>query len=181
MVTIELIQQTNILLATTSLILGVFGVLLFIDLRTKQNFREIIEKVGMHGALFLTFFATLLTLLYSEVFGLVPCGFCWLERMMLWTQVPLVLTALYFKERFMPRHGIVLSWIGLVISLYHHYIQMGGSSFIACPSSGGDCAKRFMFEFGFVTFPLLAAILFAFLVVWYTYILKTRTNTHPTT
>lgn len=58
---------------------------------------------------------------------------------------------------------------------------MGGSSFIACPSSGGDCAKRFMFEFGFVTFPLLAAILFAFLVVWYTYILKTRTNTHPTT
>jgi hypothetical protein len=98
--------------------------------------------------------------------------------MMLWPQVLIVLTAIYFKERFAPRHGIVLSFAGLIISLYHHYIQMGGSQFVACPAAGAgaDCAKRFFFEFGFITFPFMAAVLFAFLIALYTYILKIRIN-----
>ena len=78
----------------------------------------------------------------------------------------------------MQRYGIVLSAVGLVISLYHHYIQMGGSEFVKCPAAGvgADCAKRFFFEFGFITFPFMSAILFAFLIALYMYILKVRSH-----
>jgi hypothetical protein len=54
---------------------------------------------------------------------------------------------------------------------------MGGSEIVRCPvaGAGSDCAKQFMFEFGFMTFPMLSAITFLFLIVLYIYILKTRT------
>jgi hypothetical protein len=53
---------------------------------------------------------------------------------------------------------------------------MGGIEFVKCPVAGvgADCAKRFMFEFGFITFPLLSGIAFLFLTILYIYILKTR-------
>ena len=117
-----------------------------------------------------------MTLVYSEGFGFVPCGLCWLERVFLYPQVFILGMALFYKEKVAARYGLLLSVPGLIISLYHHYLQMGGNKFIACPTSGGDCAKRIMFEFGFVTFPLLSAFLFLFLIVLYIYILKTRTD-----
>jgi hypothetical protein len=67
----------------------------------------------------------------------------------------------------------VLSLVGLVISLYHHYLQLGGSAFVKCPAAGDvDCAKRFMYEFDFMTFPLLAAAGFALLSALYYYMLR---------
>ncbi len=116
-----------------------------------------------------------MALIYSEVFGFVPCGFCWLERIFLFPQVFILLAALYFKDKLVARYGIVLSLIGLVIALYHHYLQLGGNAFVKCPAAGTvDCAKRIMFEFDFMTFPLLAASGFVLLSALYYYILRTR-------
>ena len=81
--------------------------------------------------------------------------------------------ALYFRDALVARYGIVLSIPGLLFALYQHYLQMGGSEFIVCPTSGGgDCAERILFAFGFMTFPLLAASLFIFLIVLYAYYLS---------
>lgn len=176
MVTIALIEQTNHVLAMGSVALLCIGLFLLFDLKKHTVCASFIRRFGLSLALALTLIGSVLTLVYSEIFGLLPCGLCWIERMMLWTQVPLLLTALYYNDRLIARYGIVLSSLGLLVSAYHHYIQMGGSAFIACPSSGGDCAKRFMFEFGFVTFPFLAVVLFAFLIALYRYILKVRTG-----
>jgi disulfide bond formation protein DsbB len=100
--------------------------------------------------------------------------------MMLYPQVIILGTALYIKDKtYASVYGIILSVFGLIISLYHHYLQMGGSQVIKCPAAGveADCAKRFFFEFDFMTFPLMSGILFLFLIVLYTYILKTRSVT----
>ena len=117
-----------------------------------------------------------MTLVYSEAFGFVPCGLCWLQRVFLYPQVFILGMALFYKEKIAARYGLMLSVPGLIISLYQHYLQMGGNEFLPCPASGGDCAKRIMFEFDFVTFPLVSAFLFLFLIVLYIYILKTRTS-----
>lgn len=176
MITIETIQTMNHLLAWGGLIVIAATIALIIDLRTKRVLSGHIQKWGLIVALKMTLVASALTLVYSEVFGVIPCGFCWIERVMLYPQVLILLAAAYFKDRLVSRYGIVLSGVGLLVSLYHHYIQMGGSQFIKCPAAGAgaDCAKRFIFEFNFITFPLLSAIIFAFLIVLYLYILKTR-------
>jgi disulfide bond formation protein DsbB len=86
--------------------------------------------------------------------------------------------ALYNKDKTIARYGIVLSVPGLIVGLYQHYLQMGGSELLACPTAGpgADCAKRILFEFGFMTFPLMSAALFAFLIILYLYILKTQNS-----
>lgn len=174
---LEIIQNLNYLLALGGIATIIFSGALIIDLRGAQKLNPYVQKWGLALAFFVTVSSVTMTLIYSDVFGIIPCGLCWLERIALYPQVLLLAVALWLKDTTMPRYGIALSCAGLIISLYHHYIQMGGSQFIKCPAAGAaDCAKRFMFEFNFMTFPLLAAILFVFLIVLYLYILKTRTN-----
>lgn len=177
MIEIETIQTVNRILSYFGLLAILGAVFLIVDLLGEQKLRTIVNRWGMHAALAITVAATGMSLVYSDVFGLIPCGFCWLERMMLFPQILLISTALYFKDKMFPVYGIGLSVFGFIVSVYHHYLQMGGSAFISCPAAGAgaDCAKRFFYEFGFMTFPLLSGILFAFLIALYIYIYKTRT------
>ena len=174
---IEQIQALNHILALGG-IAGIIVVLIILaDFLTKKKLSNVIRKWGMLFAFFTALGSSIMTLIYSEYFGIIPCGLCWIERIALYPQVILLGMAIYCKDSVMPRYGIGLSSIGLVVSLYHHYIQMGGSEFIKCPASGAsDCAKRFFFEYDFMTFPLMSAILFGFLILLYLYLLKVRTN-----
>lgn len=173
---IETIQNLNYILALAGICaLLAIGILMF-DMRVRHALTAPIKVWGMLVALFVTGSSSVLTLVYSEVFGFVPCGLCWLERIALYPQVLMLGMALYYKDALIARYGIGLSVFGLITSLYHHYLQMGGSEFVKCPAAGvgADCAKRFFFEFGFMTFPLMSAILFAFLIVLYWYLLRVR-------
>lgn len=112
------------------------------------------------------------TLLYSEVFGFVPCSLCWLQRIALYPQLLMVGVAFRAKDyTFFPLYGIVISAFGLVVAVYHYIYQMVPkevltSGALPCLADGSaDCADKVMNVFGFVTFPLLSAVTFAFLIV----------------
>ncbi len=118
-------------------------------------------------ALFSALLGSALTLYYSEVIGLLPCGLCWLQRAFLYPQVALYALALWTRDRGVAVYGIALSLCGLVLAVYQEYLQLGGSGVLPCPAAPGaaDCAQRTVFEFGYMTFPLMAATLFCFLIV----------------
>lgn len=172
----DTVQTINFILAFGGILVFLAGSILLVDLYTSKVFGKIINGWGIALGFVFTLASSAMTLVYSEGFGFVPCGLCWLQRVFLYPQVFILGMALVYKEKVAARYGLALSIPGLVIALYQHYLQMGGSEFIACPTSGGDCAKRFLFEFGFMTFPLLSAILFLFLIVLYIYILKNQTK-----
>jgi len=111
--------------------------------------------------------ASILTLVYSEIFGFAPCGLCWLQRAFLYPIPVIAAIALLVKDTGAWRYIVGLSVPGLVIALYQHFIQMGGSDVLPCPAAPGaaDCAQRLIFEFGYITFPLMAATAFALIVV----------------
>ncbi|MCR4281018.1 MAG: hypothetical protein NUV88_01655, partial [Candidatus Kaiserbacteria bacterium] len=49
-----------------------------------------------------------------------------------------------------------------------HYLQMGGASLVPCPAAASeavDCAVRFLYELGYITFPLMSFSVFAFLII----------------
>jgi disulfide bond formation protein DsbB len=174
---IEALQELNSILALLGIVTIGVTVIMAIDLFTKRALMPLVRTWGAFVVLLITIVASGMTLIYSEIFGILPCGFCWLERIMLYSQVILALVALYFKDtRMHPRNGIAFSGLGFLIAAYHHYIQMGGTQFIACPAGGSDCAKRFMFEYGFVTFPFLSAVLFALLIVIYIYMIRANSS-----
>jgi len=125
-----------------------------------------VRRVGLQVAGLVALLGSALTLLYSEVFGFLPCGLCWLQRVFLYPQVFLLAVAFFKKDTKVGDYITALSIPGFLIALYQHSIQMGGSSFLPCPATPGavDCGKRLIFELGYITFPLMAATLFAFLI-----------------
>lgn len=108
-----------------------------------------------------------LTLYYSDVLGYVPCGLCWIQRIFLYPQVALFGLALLKKDMDIFFYTKWLSVFGLIVSLYHNYIQLGYNPLIPCPVTAvfADCAVPPFIEFGFVTFPGMAVVLFTFIIL----------------
>ncbi len=122
---------------------------------------------------------TATTLLYSEVLGFIPCSLCWLQRVALYPQALVVLAAFKLKDaKNFPVYGIVLSVFGLLVAVYQYIYQalpqgLHDSGVLPCLADGtGDCSKKIMEVFGFVTFPFLSAVLFLFLIVLYVHMLR---------
>lgn len=107
------------------------------------------------------------SLFYSEVAGFPPCSLCWYQRIFIYPQIILLGGALIRRDRSVARHVLPLSIIGGVIALYNSYLQYGGSSIIPCAADPGviDCARRFVFEFGYLTLPLMSLTAFILLAL----------------
>jgi disulfide bond formation protein DsbB len=178
MITVELLQTINYYLALGGLLGIALIVVLVFDFLTGQRLKQYIHTLGVWAMFVLVLFTVSATLLYSEVIGIVPCGFCWFERIFLYPQLFILGVALYIKDKMVATYTALLSAVGFLIALYHHYIQMGGSQFIACPTSGtgADCAKQIMLEFGFITFPMLAVIGFGIILSISWYLLKSTNS-----
>ena len=118
---------------------------------------------------FITFGGMFLTLFYEYALHYAPCDLCWYQRIFLYPQVVLFGYAWYKKDRAVLPYALVLSIFGLVIALYHHALQIGFDLMKPCSSApfAVDCAKPSFIEFGFVTFPFMAVVLFGFLSLLY--------------
>ncbi len=140
-----------------------------------NDIASMLEKWGLWKGFVLALVGSALTLFYSEVLGIAPCAWCWIQRMMLWPQVLLFGLAIYKKDKNIADYSIIMSVVGLIVALYQHYLQMGGSSPIPCPATADkavDCAVRFLFEFNYITFPLMSATLFGFLIILMMFVRK---------
>lgn len=140
--------------------------LLVVYVTKNDMLEEYIARYTLPLAFVLAAVSTFFTLVYSEYLGVIPCGLCWLQRVFLYPQVLMFAVAWFKRDRGVVLYSIPLSIAGFVVALYQHALQMGMSSPLPCPAAGeADCAKRIVFELGYITFPLMAASLFAFLIV----------------
>jgi disulfide bond formation protein DsbB len=131
-----------------------------------------VPDFGLAAVFVVSVTSAIFSLVYSEHFGFIPCGLCWVERGFLYSLVVLTGVALFkqyhgARDRAVADYGIALALIGALISLYHHYGQMAGGPLSVCPTAGvgSNCARRLVFEFGYMTLPLMAATTFAFCIV----------------
>lgn len=177
------IQTINLLFAVVGLFaLGVVAALVFDYRYNGQAWYRRFVASYIWPLLFLTTVGGVLTtLLYSEVFGFIPCSLCWLQRVALYSQVFLVLGAYRMKDvQHFPVYGILLSSFGFLVAVYQYVYQavpqeLLASGIMPCLADGtADCSKKVMEVFGFVTFPFLSAVLFAFLIVLYIHLRRTR-------
>lgn len=112
----------------------------------------------------LTFISFVMSLTYSDYLGVVPCSLCWFGRIFMYGIMVLSGVALYRREaRSIFPYINIFAILGSAVSLYHHFLQItaSASSHLPCPASGGDCAKRIIFEYGHITFPWTAVVVFA--------------------
>ncbi len=60
-----------------------------------------------------------------------------------------------------------MSVIGAIVALYQSAIQWGilTTSVLGCTSVGGECAKIYVNEFGYITIPFMSFSIFVYLIV----------------
>lgn len=170
----QLVPITKIL-ATLTLLghIGIFVGLVYLVSRTAglitKEWRIVRQSPRFYfaTALFVALGGTLASLFYSEIAGFAPCGLCWLQRIFLYPQVILLGMALYYQEWQIAKYSIALSSLGGLVALYHSYIQFGGSPLVPCPlvATAVSCSQRFVFEFGYITFPVMSLTAFALIIL----------------
>lgn len=172
----ESVATINILLATGGIGLFIASSIMLFDIffQNRSNLQSLIKKWGLLVLSVLFIGTMFVALLYSEVFGFEPCGLCWTMRIFVFSQAIILPFAYIRKDTSFAFYGIILSFLGATVGLYQHYLQMGGSEFLPCPSAGGDCAQRILFEYGFMTFPLMGVALLVFAILTYSYLLKEK-------
>jgi disulfide bond formation protein DsbB len=170
-----LLPYLNHTLAVGTVVGQVYVVSIFLLLvlnRRQERRSQLLSYVASQAILigFLVAFASVvLSLFYSNVVGYTPCTLCWWQRIFMYPLVLLFGMALWKKDTKIVDYGIVFSVIGAVIGAYNHYIQLGGSPLVPC-SAVVSCAQRFVFEFGYISIPLMSFTGFMIIAVsLYTY------------
>lgn len=107
--------------------------------------------------------ATLGSLFLSEVAGWEPCKLCWYQRVLMYPQVLLLGVAWVCQTTDVRKYVLALSSLGILISLYHYFVQRFALS--GCSLNGVDCRVRYIFAYGYLTVPVMALTVFLWLLV----------------
>jgi disulfide bond formation protein DsbB len=111
--------------------------------------------------------ATLGSLYFSQVADFVPCELCWFQRIAMYPMViVLFVSALRGNIRVGVQYSFLFPIIGILISIYHIYIEQNPSAAPkACNVGGASCVTKWIDKFGYITIPVLAGTAFAAIIV----------------
>jgi len=141
---------------------------LFFRPRPDSAIGQWLSRQGIVLAFWISLAAVLGSLFYSEIAGFKPCELCWYQRIFMYPQVILLGIAWLKKEAAIIRYSLTLAALGATFSLYHNYISLGGQPLTACATFttvGVSCLQRYVFEFGYITIPLMALTAFALIIL----------------
>ena len=100
--------------------------------------------------------ATLGSLYLSEIVHLIPCTFCWYQRIAMYPLVVLLGLAAWRTDHGIRIYAATLASIGAVIAAYHRLIQVFPNLSGSSCSTGVPCTAAYFTEFGFVAIPYMA-------------------------
>jgi hypothetical protein len=113
--------------------------------------------------------ALLGSLFYSEIVGFRPCQLCWYQRLVWYPLVVVLLIAALRKSTRIGIYTLPLVVVGWGLAAYHYTIQLFPSLDAGACSAEVPCTLRWIWEFGFVSIPLMSLAgltLVGLLLVW---------------
>ena len=165
----------NKILSIGTIFLQFFVIIIAINLiffrKHNNKLLLILKDYTFHLGFLVAIGAVFLSLFYSEIVGFPPCELCWIQRIFLYPQLVLFGMELYKKDKSIVDFSIVFAILGSLTSIYHVYIESGGSSSLGCSalvpvnSNVVSCATRYIYEFGYVTMPIMALSLSLFIII----------------
>ncbi|GAA0596267.1 disulfide oxidoreductase [Virgibacillus siamensis] len=117
--------------------------------------------------------ALLGSLFYSEIMGYVPCELCWYQRILMYPLVIIYGVAAIKKDISVALPGLILSGIGMCVSIYHYLVQKLPALADAGNSCGlVPCNAEYVNYFGFITIPFMAGVAFIVIFVLHIILMK---------
>lgn len=125
---------------------------------------SLVHKNSLYAGLLFSMLATAGSLFMSEMAGFVPCELCWYQRVFMYPQAFIFLLAMYYRDSKVFLYSLFLSSIGLLIALWHVFIEYQ-PKFETCSETSISCSSIQFQAFGFVTIPFMSGSIFLFLVL----------------
>lgn len=125
-----------------------------------QGFKKFVFKKRVLITGLLALGGVIGSLTYSIVLGYEPCYLCWWQRIFMYSFAVLAFVSILFKKPLETIFLKSLAFLGLGFSLYHNIIDIGSVAGLDCGASSVSCTIRYVYEFGFMTIPMMALMLF---------------------
>jgi disulfide bond formation protein DsbB len=161
------ILSVGVIIIQATFIVAFLG-LIFYQPKKESELARFLVKKGIILAFIIALAATLGSLFYSEIAGYAPCDLCWYQRIFMYPQVIILGIALLYKDLGVIKYSLPLALGGLLFSIYHNYLIFSGSTLSVCTIStftGVSCLQRYVFEFGYITIPLMSFSAFALITL----------------
>lgn len=100
--------------------------------------------------------ATLGSLYLSEIVHLIPCTYCWYQRIAMYPLVVILGIAALRKDHGIRVYATALAVIGAAIAFYHRIVQIFPEINGSACSSSVPCTAAYFTLFGFITIPYMA-------------------------
>ena len=164
---LDTIHYLNVVLGFGAIILQIISVVSLFVLffgPKKNKFFNFIEKHFLVLGFLIAFFASLFSLVYSEVIKFPPCELCWFQRVFLFPQVFIFGVALWnnFRHQLSEsknviRYSILLLLVGFIVSVYQNFVYyFGEKGSTPCDATGVSCYQHLVSEFGgYISIPML--------------------------
>jgi len=165
------VHYLSLFLGSGAILLQVFSVLVLFTLLfypKKNPFLDFIDEYSLPILFLISFFASLFSLVYSEIINFLPCYLCWYQRIFMFPLVFLFGMAMWNKDKKIIKYALPLVGVGFIMSVYQNfYYYFGSGSSLPCDASGVSCYQRLVSEFGgYISIPMLAlTAFFAILVI----------------
>jgi disulfide bond formation protein DsbB len=164
----------SVLVSTATVVAQIAAVLIAValvrDLRapSRMPFSAWLHKHGITLAFLVALGATVTSFIFSEVIRWAPCTLCWYQRAFMVPLTVLLGLGLWWRDRNVTRYALIFALIGGAIALNHVWLQFSGMSLIPCPAPGPgvvSCDQRFIYEFGYLTIPVMSLTGFALIAL----------------
>lgn len=153
----DLVAGVTKILAVLTILSQIFIVIAWIALAMKnKKLLSIFKGKEFFFAFAIALSAMVTSLFYSYFANFPACDLCWYQRIFFYPQVFILAMAMYKKDQKIADYILLLCLIGSLIAIYHSYIQLGGSALIPCSADGVSCAKRYIWEFGYIGIPVMS-------------------------
>lgn len=120
-------------------------------------------------------FATIGSLVFSELFHFPPCVLCWYQRICMYPLFIILGVGILERNKNMYKYVLPLSFLGEIIAIYHNllYYKILPESAAPC-IAGVSCTTKFIEYFGFITIPFLSLVAFTIINVCMVIYLRTK-------
>ena len=152
----------NILLSLGLIIYSICIIGIFVS----QKIQKIIQKQGLLAIVLISGVSMVASLIYSNGVGYVACDLCWYQRIFIYGTFFMALVAYCKKQPLFMLKPYITTFmtIGGIIALYHNIITYAQYNPLPC-SATASCTMRYVYEFGFVTIPLMSLVTIVFILV----------------
>lgn len=143
-----------------------------------QKLLKKLKENAIYIAFLQSWLATLGSLYFSEIKGLVPCQFCWYQRIFMYPLALIFAIAIIRKDKNVAYYALPLSIIGALIAMYHYLIQwtsLRDINPVSC-SLVSECSQKQIVYLGFITIPFFSFVAFVIISILMFILVKSNNN-----